>query len=258
MPAAPVLESANASHSSRIAAAVLLNTALLILWLGNYTDIDLRLADAAYDAASRSFPMQHAWIAEKFNHVILKAALSMLGGAFVALCIWDWFRPSPRWDGSRRIALRVVAISAVLVPTVMSVLKHFSQSHCPWDLQRYGGTEPYIRLLEIFPAGLSAGHCMPAGHASSALWLVALSAFWWPRRPRMAAAVAGAMLLFGGMVGWMQQLRGAHFLTHTLWSAWIACAIVYFTYKFVKGLANPTPFGYSSVPAATQMQIAKR
>jgi membrane-associated PAP2 superfamily phosphatase len=24
----------------------------------------------------------------------------------------------------------------------------------------------------------------------------------------------------------MQQMRGAHFLTHTLWSAWIACAIV--------------------------------
>ncbi|UUZ57577.1 hypothetical protein LP419_13670 [Massilia sp. H-1] len=28
------------------------------------------------------------------------------------------------------------------------------------------------------------------------------------------------------MIGWIQQLRGAHFLTHTLWSMWIACALV--------------------------------
>jgi membrane-associated PAP2 superfamily phosphatase len=27
-------------------------------------------------------------------------------------------------------------------------------------------------------------------------------------------------------LGWVQQLRGAHFLSHTLWSAWIAAAIV--------------------------------
>jgi membrane-associated PAP2 superfamily phosphatase len=38
--------------------------------------------------------------------------------------------------------------------------------------------------------------------------------------------VALAALLFGGMVGWLQQLRGAHFLTHTLWSIWLACATV--------------------------------
>jgi membrane-associated PAP2 superfamily phosphatase len=27
-------------------------------------------------------------------------------------------------------------------------------------------------------------------------------------------------------VGYLQQLRGAHFMTHTLWSIWIACTIV--------------------------------
>lgn len=39
--------------------------------------------------------------------------------------------------------------------------------------------------------------------------------------------IAWSALLAGGLaLGWMQQLRGAHFLSHTLWSAWIACAIV--------------------------------
>ena len=30
----------------------------------------------------------------------------------------------------------------------------------------------------------------------------------------------------GAASGWLQQMRGAHFLTHTLWSMWISCAIV--------------------------------
>ena len=70
------------------------------------------------------------------------------------------------------------------------------------------GRAPYLRLFDALPFGVQPGHCLPAGHASSAL-------------------CAGlAALAFGGAVGWLQQLRGAHFLMHTLWSVWIACAVV--------------------------------
>jgi membrane-associated PAP2 superfamily phosphatase len=149
--------------------------------------------------------------------------------------------------------MRVVAMSAVLVPLVTIVLKRLSTSHCPWDLERYGGTAPYIRLLDWVPRGVEAGHCLPAGHASSALWLVALAAFWWPHSKWKAVVVGFSMLLLGGAVGWLQQLRGAHFLSHTLWSAWIACAVVSSVYLFnAKGLAWLRHVGYNSVPAATQ------
>lgn len=228
-------------------------SALLILWIGNNTDIDLALADAAYDAATRTFPMQHAWIAERFNHVILKTALSVLGVSFIGLALWDVFRPCRSWTASRRIGMRVVAMSAALVPSAISLMKHASVSHCPWDLQRYGGAAPYVRLLEWMPDGISAGHCMPAGHASSALWLVSIAAFWWPHRRRAAILVAGAMLALGLAAGWLQQLRGAHFLTHTLWSAWVACVLVAGIYFFnAKGLARLRGFRYDSVPAATK------
>jgi len=241
-----------ARHYWRAIGGIVLS-ALVILWIGNNTDIDLALADAAYDAAARSFPMQHAWIAEQFNHVILKAILSVLGATAVVLALWDAFRPYRSWATSRRIGMRVVAMSAVLVPSAISLMKHASVSHCPWDLQRYGGTEPYIRLLEWMPEGIRAGHCMPAGHASSALWLISIAAFWWPQRRRTAMLVAAAMLTLGLTVGWLQQLRGAHFLTHTLWSAWVACVLVWAVYVFnVKGLARLRGFRYDSVPAATQ------
>ena len=123
--------------------------------------------------------------------------------------------------------LRIVALSAVLVPLVTSLLKSRSIAHCPWDLARYGGAEPYVRIFEALPLGASAGHCLPAGHASSALWLVSVLVFWLPGAPRKAMLAAVFSLAAGFAVGWMQQLRGAHFLTHTLWSMWIACAIVF-------------------------------
>jgi membrane-associated PAP2 superfamily phosphatase len=237
------------ARPARVAVAGLLWSALLILYVGNATDIDIALADAAFDRVTHSFPMQHAWLAEQFNHVILKAILSAVGALSVVLALWDAVRPYRGWEASRRIGMRVVAMSAVVVPSVISLLKRTSTSHCPWDLQRYGGSAPYVRLLEWMPAGVTPGHCMPGGHASSALWLVAFAAFWWPHSKRKAVGVGVLMLALGGAVGWLQQLRGAHFLTHTLWSAWIACALVFAIYAInKKGLAWLRSAGYNSVP----------
>jgi len=204
----------------------LLAGALLILYIGRATDIDLMLADAMYDAGSNAFPWRHAWLAETFNHTILKSLLSLAAAYFVVAAAWDLLRPWAGRTSIDRLRLRVVGLSAVLVPLVISTLKQASVAHCPWDLARYGGTEPYLRLFDALPLGVPAGHCLPAGHASSALWLVSLCVYWLPGRPQGARKAALAALLFGGLVGWMQQLRGAHFLTHTLWSIWLACAVV--------------------------------
>lgn len=206
-------------------AAVLAGSALAILWLGWYTDIDLWLADAAYHPARAVFPWRDAWLADDFNHRILKRAFTVLGGSMIALALVDLVRPLRRLEGFPRLRLRIVAASAALVPLVTSLLKQASSAHCPWDLARYGGVQPYVRVFEALPAGAAVGHCLPGGHASTSLWLVAFAVFWLPHDPRKAAWVAGAGLAVGFAMGWMQQLRGAHFLTHTLWSAWVAILV---------------------------------
>lgn len=200
-------------------------SALLIYWLGAGTDVDLYLADAMFDRASGVFPWRHAWLAETFNHRILKAVLTLAGLGFIAAALRD---------RSKKPGLRVVALSAVLVPLSISLLKQNSVAHCPWDLARYGGVEPYARLFEMLPPGVAPGHCLPAGHASCALWLVSLAALWLPGEPRKAMLAAALALAGGFAVGWMQQLRGAHFLTHTLWSMWIACAMVFALIQLVQ------------------------
>ena len=211
-------------HRAAPLAAMLL-AALAILWIGSYTNLDLALADAAFDRATMAFPWRHAWLTEVFAHVALKRALIGLGAGFILMAAWDLVS-ARAWSALRRLQMRLVALSAILVPTAITLLKHLSVSHCPWDLERYGGVQPYVRLLEAMPHGAVAGGCMPAGHAATALWLVSLAVFFLPAKPRHAAAAALVLLGLGFGVGWMQQLRGAHFLTHTLWSMWIACAIV--------------------------------
>lgn len=208
-----------------IIAFALAASALAIAWLGTFTNTDMVLAHQLFDP-SGAFPMRHAWLTETFGHVYMKYLLTVLAVVAIAAAGYDLWRPRAGWTRQFRLQLRVVALSALLVPLVISLIKKISYSHCPWDLAEFGGAEKYVRLFEAALPGASAGHCMPAGHASSALWLIGLTAFWLPRRPRAAAAVFCATLGFGFALGWLQQLRGAHFLTHTLWSMWIACAIV--------------------------------
>lgn len=204
---------------------ILLTMALCLALMAWRTDWDLVVADAAFNQQAKAFPWRHAWLTEQFNHVILKRLFTTAGLGFVAVAVWDFLAPQ-RWSWLRRYQLRVVALAAVAVPAAISLIKQMSDSHCPWDLQRYGGTEPYIRLFDALPAGLAPGQCMPAGHASSALWMIAIAIFFIPRRLAQGGAVLAGFLALGLGVGWLQQLRGAHFLSHTLWSAWVALATV--------------------------------
>jgi len=234
-------------------AAVLAVAALVILWLGRCTDIDLALADAVFDAGSGAFPWRHAWLAETFSHVILKWLLMLLAQGFIGHALLDLSWPRAGTSTLARLRLRIVALSAVLVPLAISVLKQLSTSHCPWDLQRYGGEQPYVRLFEALPPGAIAGHCLPAGHASSALWLLSLAVFWLPARPRAACTAAILATAFGALVGYFQQLRGAHFMTHTLWSIWIACAIVLL---LVAVLARPSRLAADSIFLSEPTNVA--
>ena len=212
--------------ASQVALVFLGLVPALITLLATVTDIDLLLADAVFDVRIQAFPWRHAWLAEQFSHVLLKRALIGLAVIVIVMALWDLARPRP-WSQIRRVQVRIVALSAALTPLIISGLKQISSSHCPWDIDRYGGTAPYIRLLDALPAGVEAGHCMPGGHASSALWLISAAVFFLPARPRLAVTTFGLMLAVGMAVGWLQQMRGAHFFTHTLWSAWIACTVLF-------------------------------
>ena len=206
--------------------SALMLSAMLIIAVGNYSNLDLALADSMFDSARGQFSA--GALTGNFQ-----SGMTLLAAAAILLAIWDAVRPI-RWCASRRNALRVVALSAVLVPLSIDLLASLSGVSCPTDVLRYGGLEAYARLLETVPAHVSATQCLPATQTSLAWWLLALPLFFWPRQPRLAALAAGTMLLCGLGFGWLQQLQGAQFLTHTLWSAWIASFLIYLLYQLLQ------------------------
>jgi membrane-associated PAP2 superfamily phosphatase len=201
-------------------------TGVVLLALNRWTDLDLILADYAFDRARAVFPWRDAWFAAVFMHVWVKKALVAAGAGVVIVTAVDVLHRLsciPPWMRTR---LRIVALCALAVPLAVGAVRPHAASHCPWEIDRYGGHAPYVRLLDAAPSGTVPGHCFPAAHATSALWLAAFAVFWMPHRMRTAGLVFALGVGAGLGLGWVQQLRGAHFLSHTLWSAWIAAAIV--------------------------------
>ena len=117
--------------------------------------------------------------------------------------------------------LGVMLLCALAVPAI----KHYSATSCPWDLAEFGGTARYLSHWSLQGADGGNGHCFPSGHAVAAFAFFGLY-FQWRRHDRARArawllAVLGAGLLFG--IG--QLARGAHYPSHTFWTAWICWTI---------------------------------
>lgn len=98
----------------------------------------------------------------------------------------------------------------------------------------FGGNEPYIHILQPRPSYLPYSQCFPAGHASVGYAWVALYYFLRHSRPHYRYAGLAAGLIGGAILGFTQQLRGAHFMSHDLTTLFIClcCAKLCFAAIF--------------------------
>lgn len=218
----------NSIKHYRAAWVTLLLSAVAIVLQAEYTSWDIQLADHYFDFKAHLFPLKHDWLYQDFLHGMVKQALIALDIGILLLILLDWLNwlPLNRWSSLR---LRFVFLASLFISVIIASLKAQSNAHCPWDIDRYAGEAPlqplFTALFSDTPA-VQAGHCFPAGHASTGLWLAAFCVFYLPASPKKALGLFIAGLSMGLLLGWAQQVRGAHFLSHTLTSAWIASAII--------------------------------
>ena len=205
----------------------LIASAVAIAALAQWTNIDLWLADLYYDPVRRVFPWDNTWFARDFMHGYLKNVIVWFGFLAIAATLIDLVYPLFRKSPLRRLQWRFVALASILEPLLVRTLKASSNLHCPVGIDLYGGRAPLLRLFDAVPLDWHAGHCFPAGHASAGMWLSALAVFWLPANPRKALAVFLGGLFVGLTMGWVQQMRGMHFLTHTLATAWLSTALLF-------------------------------
>ena len=179
-------------------------------WLEQHSGLDMRLAQAFFDPVGQRFPLKDSLLLEWLNHRLLKYAL-------IAGCGWLALRAVRRRDA--RLGCAVVAM--LLATLAVSWLKAHSLHSCPWDLQPFGGTAEMFGLFGPVAAIPGPGHCFPGGHASSGFAVMALFFHAWPDNRRRAWGWLAGGAALGLLMGLGQMLRGAHFLSHNLWSAWV-------------------------------------
>jgi membrane-associated PAP2 superfamily phosphatase len=119
-----------------------------------------------------------------------------------------------RWIG-------IMLLTIVAVPAI----KRFSLTSCPWDLAMFGGAAQYVSHWRVGVPDGGAGHCFPSGHAVAAFGFFGLYFLWRGHDATKARLWLAAVLLAGAVFGTAQMVRGAHYPSHTLWSAWLCWAL---------------------------------
>lgn len=198
-------------HAAGLAAAA------LAVWLVFVrAGLDFALSGWFYDPAAHGFPLRDAWLTEIVGHKGLKYIGTFLwfGLLGVAVAFREW----------RREALHA-ALGAALAATAVTLLRGWSAHSCPWDLTLYGGSGQWFPIFGAPPADPGPGRCLPSGHASSGFALFSLYFALRDRAPRLAHAGLALAWALGLLAGADQVARGAHFASHSLWTAWVSWAV---------------------------------
>lgn len=205
-----------ARHPGWIAAALV---GVAIAW--DVTGLDLTVA--GWFGGAAGFPWREQWWLSGLLHDGGRRVAWVIA---LALCVGiEWpFGPLRSLNRSARLQL---AVTTGLAAAVVAAIKSASLTSCPWDLHEFGGVAhlvPHWRGWTVADGG--SGRCFPAGHASSGFaffggWFV------FRERPVVARGWFAAALGAGGVFGLAQQMRGAHFMSHTLWTAVVCWAVAW-------------------------------
>jgi membrane-associated PAP2 superfamily phosphatase len=203
----------------------------LVLWAMHAVHADRQLAAWLFAWEGQRWALRDAFWTQQVVHLLGRDFSLAAWCGVLAAWLAARIRPSLHaW----RTPLAYLLLSTLLATVLVAWIKSWSNMDCPWDLQGLGGTRPYIGLFEVRPVGLGRGRCFPAGHASAGYAWVSLYFFLAMARPPLRwiglATGLGAGLLFGIS----QQLRGAHFLSHDLWTAmlcWLVAAGVHALFR---------------------------
>jgi membrane-associated PAP2 superfamily phosphatase len=212
---------------------------LLMLLLYPHTQLDTRITDLFFDAELHRFTLKNDPFLTVWMHVRLKWLMVAIALASLVLALLS-YRSSRLSE--HRLSLLWVFAGMVISTTAVSVFKHYSGHGCPWDIVLYGGRLPLLDLFTSPPAGIEAGGCFPAGHPSGGFALMAFYFAFMQSKPRFSVLMLWIGLLMGLLMGLVQVVRGAHFLSHVLWSGWLVWMVLLALY-WLWPLRKPASLG---------------
>jgi membrane-associated PAP2 superfamily phosphatase len=183
---------------------------------------------------------QDRWVASHFvnaqgfiyrNHPLwakaaysLQVGLSWLG--FIALIILA-IKPWGGWQALSRQERWWLIVIVALNFVMVSVIKRLSDTSCPWFLAEFGGIPgvTWVSHWNLWLRDAGPGRCFPSGHASAAFGFFAVAVFLSAFHRVKARAVFLFIIVLGIWTSMTQIMRGAHFVSHCLWTAWLCLSL---------------------------------
>lgn len=209
-----------------------LGMAVLLFSLTYGVGLDFTLASALYQMQGESWLLQHHWLTETLLHRHVRTLNEIV--VLTLLACWLWRHFARKDQSKKQQALGILLLSLLLSFAAVAVLKRLLPMECPWDLQHFGGSSAFWGLFATRPDSVPATQCFPAGHASIGFAWLALYYYWYEVTPQKAwqGLLIGASA--GLLLGFVQQLRGAHFISHDIATAaicWLIATVLYLWFK---------------------------
>ena len=194
-------------------------SSFLVLLAWDYSGLDLTMA--RWFGSATGFALESHWLWRDLLHDDIRMLPWLVELALLLAMAWP-FGTLRQLATARRAQLALTTLAALLL---VSTIKLHSRSSCPWDLREFGGVATYVSHWAWGVADGGTGGCFPAGHASAGFAFIGGFFAFRHGLPRTARRwLIGAMLV-GFLLGFAQQVRGAHYMSHTLWTAWICLAL---------------------------------
>ncbi|OUY09060.1 phosphatase PAP2 family protein [Acinetobacter populi] len=209
----------------------LLSSALFLLYLlpiaGN---IDQALL-SPYVNTTQGFLYKNFWWYDQFAHHDMKILQE-----FILLCILISVIASKYQikfislnNYHQYLQLLIFMLLSILT---VSILKQNSIHSCPWYMIQSNQS-----TIHFFNP-LGHGRCFPGGHASLGYaWIAGFFVFY-QKDKKIACFYLVSGIILGTGMGYTQMMRGAHFLSHNLWTFWFTYAVNTFLYIFINNVLN--------------------
>lgn len=172
----------------------------------------------------------------------IKAVIIGVGALAILGVVLSFYRERLR---PLRQGLVIFILSLALVPLLVAGSKQFTNVYCPYQIQRYDGVYPYVKIFGSYPETFHPkrrGKCFPAGHATGGFAFMALYYVCRKRWARIAGASTG--LVLGWTMGLYQMFKGAHYLSHTVVTMLLAWIIIYLIHAAITALTTRKGFAW--------------
>lgn len=184
---------------------------LLLIFFPIGGTLDLQLIHPWLNASGQ-FILRNNWYLAELSHHYIKNLLITIYLSFFILWLGSFkFKKLNAFGWSYGYFFSLVVLST----TMIGLLKSQSAHACPWNI-----TLPSSQGF-FWDFSATQGHCFPGGHAATGFAL--MTGYFVFRLADKKRAyfflITGSILGFA--LGWAQMMRGAHFLSHNLWTAWI-------------------------------------